>query len=76
MINQVIVDIYILWKHKDNNSYYFINEIKATMPKDVKGRGEMDFWFGFYGYDYITIKSPEHIENLKPEFVNLNDVST
>ena len=76
LLNQISGDLYILWKHKDNNFYFFINEIKSTIPKDAKILGAMDLWLGLYDYEYITLRSPEHIENSKPEFVILNDVNT
>lgn len=73
-VNQIGGDIYILWKHKNNNYYSLIAKIKDTIPKHARTWGEMSFWMGLHDYQYLTHSSPpDEIEEFKPEYAIMYD---
>jgi hypothetical protein len=74
--NQVGGNFYLLWKHRDNDYQYFIDQIKATIPDNKKIWGASDFWIGLKDYQYLTPSSPyKEVEKFKPDFVILYDSS-
>lgn len=76
LFNQIIGDIYILWKHKDNRYSAFIAEIKNTIPDGSKIWGSMAFWIGLHNYPYLTQVLPyENVEKFRPEYAILYDSS-
>ena len=73
-LNQIGGDLYILWKHRDNDFYDFISEVRKTIPKEAKTWGSMTFWMGLHDYPYITEISPfEEVIKFKPEYAILYD---
>jgi hypothetical protein len=73
-VNQAGGNAYILWKHRGNDYYSFIAELKAAIPKNSKIWGATTFWLGLNEYDYVTQTTPfEEIKRFKPDYVLLYD---
>jgi len=73
-LNHAGGDIYILWKHRDNDFKSFISEVRNTIPEGSKTWGSMTFWMGLHDYPYITELSPfEEVEKFKPQYAILYD---
>jgi hypothetical protein len=75
-LNQIGGNIYILWKHKGNNFYSFIAEVRDTIPAGSKIWGSTTFWIGLHDYPYLTQSSSYRaVEEFKPEYAILYDSS-
>jgi hypothetical protein len=75
--NQALGNVYILWKHKDNNYYSFIEEIQHVIPKGASVWGSISFWIGLHDHPYLTQISPFHeVLKFKPEYAILYDSET
>lgn len=73
-LNHMAGDVYILWKHRDNDFYGFISEVRKTIPKGAKIWGSMTFWMGLHDYPYLTEISPfEEVDKFRPEYAILYD---
>jgi hypothetical protein len=75
-LNQIGGNIYILWKHKDNDFYSFVAKVRTTIPEGSKIWGSMAFWIGLYDYPYLTQSSPyKEVERFQPDYAILYDSS-
>jgi hypothetical protein len=73
-LNQIGGNIYILWKHKDNDFYSFIAKVRDTIPEGSKIWGATTFWIGLHNYPYLTQSSPyEEVERFQPNYAILYD---
>jgi 4-amino-4-deoxy-L-arabinose transferase-like glycosyltransferase len=75
-LNQIGGNIFILWKHKDNDFYSFIAKVRTTIPEGSKIWGSTAFWIGLHNYPYLTQSSPyKEVERFRPDYAILYDSS-
>jgi hypothetical protein len=77
LVNQTAGDIYILWKHRDNDFNRFISQIRSTIPENTRIWGSLTFWMGLHTYPYLSQISPyEEVLRFRPEYAILYDSET
>jgi hypothetical protein len=70
-------DAYILWKHRDNDYYGFVENIRETIPEGKRVWGSISFWIGLHDYPYRSQITPyADVLAFEPEFVILYDHDT